>query len=174
MEGVFIGKPVPTFLKTRSGHDRQRNAVEVAKRTIWWFDRALEDDKLAPSRERAEVLRARFERIFDRARTGYATLDRLLTRLLRNNDQLLRVLDRPEIPLHANASETDIRAFVAKRKISGGTVSEKGRDARDVMLGLARTCNELGVSFHHFIRDRSGVPGPKIPPLDSLIRPAPA
>ncbi len=141
---------------------------------IWWFYRALEDYKLAPSRDRAEVLRARFERIFNRARAGYATLDRLLTRLSRDNDQLPRVLDRPEIPLHANASENDIRAFVAKRKISGAADSEKGRDARDVMLGLAKTCEKLGVSFHDFIGDRLGIPRPKIPPLDSPIRPAPA
>ena len=32
-----------------------------------------------------------------------------------------------------DASENDIRAFVTKRKISGGTVSDRGRDARDIM-----------------------------------------
>ncbi|RWO86324.1 MAG: hypothetical protein EOQ96_15180 [Mesorhizobium sp.] len=41
--------------------------------------------------------------------------------------ELLRVLDRPEIPLHTNRSENDICAFVTKRKISGGTVSEAGK-----------------------------------------------
>jgi hypothetical protein len=51
-------------------------------------------------------------------------------------DALLRVLDRPEIPLNTNASENDIRTFVTKRKLSGGTVSDSGRDARDIMLGL--------------------------------------
>ena len=49
---------------------------------------------------------------------------------------MLRVLDRPEIPLNTNGSENDIRTFVTKRKISGGTVSDSGRDARDIMLGL--------------------------------------
>ena len=64
-------------------------------------------------------------------------LDRLLRRLLRNKEGLLRVLERPEIPINTNASENDIRAFVTKRKISGGTISDKGRDARDIMPGLA-------------------------------------
>jgi hypothetical protein len=32
---------------------------------------------------------------------------------------LLRVLDYPDIPLHTNASENDIRACVSKRKLSG-------------------------------------------------------
>ena len=62
-------------------NDRQRSAVEVARRMIWWFYRQLKAFKLAPSLERAAELRARFDRIFKR-RTGYATLDRLLKRLL--------------------------------------------------------------------------------------------
>ena len=155
-------------------NDKQRNAIEIAKRMIWWFYRALKDYKLAPSAEQAELLRARFDRIFKRASTGFATLDRLLRRLHRNKEGLLRVLERPEIPLNTNASENDIRAFVTKRKISGGTVSDKGRDARDIMLGLAKTCMKLKVSFYDFLGDRLGVPGQKIPPLASLIRPAPA
>ena len=155
-------------------NDKQRNAIEIAKRMIWWFYRALKDYKLDPSAERAELLRARFDRIFKRASTGFATLDRLLRRLHRNKEGLLRVLERPEIPLNTNASENDIRAFVTKRKISGGTVSDKGRDARDIMLGLAKTCMKLKVSFYDFLGDRLGVPGQKIPPLASLIRPAPA
>jgi len=76
--------------------------------------------------------------------------------------------------VRTNASENDIRAFVTKRKISGGTVSEKGRDARDVMLGLAKTCMKLKLSFYDFVGDRLGNPGPKIPDLATLVRPAPA
>ncbi len=32
-----------------------------------------------------------------------------------------------ELPLHSNASETDIREYVTRRKISGTTGSEAGR-----------------------------------------------
>ena len=118
----LVHKLVPT-------NDKQRNAIEVAKRMIWWFYRSLKEYKLAPSPQQAEILRARFDRIFKRGGTGYVMLDRLLRRLFRNKDALLRVLDRPELPLNTNASESDIRAFVTKRKISGGTVSDRGRDA---------------------------------------------
>ena len=96
-------------------NDKQRNAIEVAKRMIWWFYGSLKEYKLAPSPQQAKVLRARFDRIFNRGRTGYVILDRLLRRLFRHKDALLRVLDRPEIPLNTNASENDIRAFVTKR-----------------------------------------------------------
>jgi hypothetical protein len=90
-------------------NDRQRSAVEVARRMIWWFYRQLKAFKLGPSPERAAELRARFDRIFKR-RTGYATLDRLLKRLLANKDELLRVLERPEIPLNTNASKGSSQA----------------------------------------------------------------
>ena len=130
---------------------------------IWWFYRRLKDYKLAPSPEQASLLRSQFGRIFKR-RTGYATLDRLLKRLLGRKEELLRVLERPEIPLNTNASENDIRAFVTKRKISGGTVSEKGRQARDVMLGLAKTCKKLKIPFFDYLGARLGIPAPSSQP----------
>ena len=53
----------------------------------------------------------RFDRIFLH-RTGFATLDRLLTRLYANKAALLRVLDRPDVPLYTNGSETTSGVFV--------------------------------------------------------------
>ena len=61
------------------------------------------------------------------------------------------VLDRPEIPLHTNGSENDIRCQVTKRKISGGTRSDAGRDCRDAFLGLAKTCAKLGIAFWDYL-----------------------
>jgi Transposase IS66 family len=87
---------------------------------IWWFYADLKAYKRAPCRQRRAQLRARFDRIF-RRRTGFVTLDRLLARLHGRKDELLLVLDRPEIPLHTNGSENDIRCHVTKRKVSGGT-----------------------------------------------------
>ncbi len=76
----------------------------------------------------------------------------------------LRVLERPEIPLHTNGSEDDIRAWVTKRKISGGAVSQAGKAAHDTMLGLIKTCAKLDLSFYQFLGDRFAVPNaPSIP-----------
>jgi hypothetical protein len=109
-------------------------------------------------------LRTRFDRIFA-SRTGFATLDRLLERLHANKTELLLVLDRPEIPLHTNGSENDIRCQVTKRKISGGTRSDVGRDCRDALLGLAKTCAKLGTAFWDYLGDRLEVPGCKAVPI---------
>jgi Transposase IS66 family len=148
--------------------DRQRTAVEVTRRMIWWFYARLKEFKLAPSPQRATELSARFDRIFGR-KTGYATLDRLIKRLKANKAELLRVLERPEIPLNTNASENDLRACVTKRKISGGTQSEKGRSARDAMLGLAKTCAKLKISFFDYLGNRLAIPGYTAPWLPHLI-----
>ncbi len=150
----------------------QRRAVEVVRALIWWLYADLKAWARDPCPRRAAALRARFDRIF-RRQTGYITLDRLLARLHRRKHQLLRVLQRPEIPLHTNGSENDIRACVTKRKISGGTMSTAGRTARDVMLGLMKTCSKLKVSFFRYLGDRLQVPGATvIPPLPDLVRQA--
>lgn len=44
-----------------------------------------------------------------------------MSRIRANKAELLVVLDRPEIPLHMNGFERDIRSCVTKRKISGET-----------------------------------------------------
>lgn len=144
--------------------------VETLRKLIWLFYKLLKDFARSPSHRAAQALEVRFDRIFS-IRTGYADLDKLLVRLLRRKHELLKVLERPEIPLHTNASENDLRSCVTKRKISGGTMSRDGRAARDTMLGLMKTCKKLGLSFWHYLGDRLGVPAqrPAIPELASLI-----
>jgi len=77
-----------------------------------------------------------------------------LKRLHNNKSELLLVLDRPDIPLHNNTSERDIREYVKKRKISGGTRSDLGRRCRDTFASLKKTCRKLGISFWQFLGDR--------------------
>jgi hypothetical protein len=155
--------------KLDSFNDEQRRAIEIERELIWWLYRDLKLYKEEPSRQRAAQLKARFKRIFSR-KTGFVSLDRLLARLLDRMDDLLRVLDRPEIPLHTNGSENDIRCHVTKRKISGGTRSEAGRDARDAFLGLMKTCQKLGVSFFDYLGHRLHVQNaPTVPPLPDLV-----
>jgi hypothetical protein len=113
-------------------------------------------DHLLDDLRRRSELRARFDRIFRRS-TGFATLDRLLQRLHANKAELLMVLDHPEIPLHTNGSENDIRCQVTKRQVSGGTHSDIGRDCRDAFLGLAKTCRKLGIAFWDCLGARLGV-----------------
>ncbi|HET6520118.1 MAG TPA: transposase [Geminicoccaceae bacterium] len=151
-------------------NEPQRRAVALVRQLIWWFYADLKAYKRDPCPKRRAALRARFERIFRRT-TGFVALDRLLARLHARREELLLALERPEIPLHTNGSENDLRGHVIKRKISGGTHSEAGRVARDALLGLLKTCRKLGVAFFAYLGDRLNVPGaPAIAPLPELVR----
>jgi hypothetical protein len=150
--------------------DQQRVAQARVRGLIWNFYASLKAYQLNPGRRRSNALRARFDRIFLR-RTGFVTLDRLLARLHANKAELLMVLDRPEIPLHTNGSENDIRCHVTRRKVSGGTRSDIGRDCRDAFLSLAKTCDKLGIAVWDYLGSRLKVAGhPLIEPLDHYVR----
>jgi hypothetical protein len=156
--------------KLEASTDLHRAAQDRLRALIWWFYADLKAYRAEPSRRRRSELRGRFDRIF-RRHAGFATLDQLLKRLHANKEELLRVLDRPEIPLHTNGSENDIRAQVTRRKISAGTRSDTGRDCRDAFLGLLKTCGKLGLSFWDYLGARLRIPDqPAIPPLPELIR----
>ena len=64
------------------------------------------------------------------------------------------VLDRPDIPLHNNLSENDIREYVKRRKVSGSTRSDDGKRCRDTFTSLKKTCRKLGISFWKYLDDR--------------------
>jgi hypothetical protein len=149
--------------------DENRAAQVAVRKLIWNFYRDLKAYRCAPSKQRRSALRARFDRIFGR-KTGFVTLDRLLARLSANKPELLMVLDRPEIPLHTNGSENDIRCHVTRRKVSGGTRSDVGRDCRDAFLGIVKTCAKLEIAFWHYLGARLAVPDSQhMPRLPELI-----
>jgi len=152
--------------------ERQRRAKERIQARIWWLYADLKAYCRDPTPGARRALRMRFDRLF-KTRTGFATLDRLLARLHANRDELLMVLDRPDVPLHTNDAENDIRCQVTRRKISGGTRSAAGRDARDAFLGLMKTCAKLEIRFWDYLGCRLDAPGaPRVAPLPQLIRQA--
>jgi hypothetical protein len=148
----------------------QRRLVDLQRQLVWWLYADLKLYKDEPTAARRAALRARFDRVFGRV-TGFAALDATVARLRANKDELLVVLDRPEIPLHSNGSESAIRCVVTKRKISGGTRSAAGKRARDTFLGLLKTCAKLGVSFWDYLGARLKIPeADPVPWLPDLIR----
>jgi hypothetical protein len=139
-------------------NDQQRVTQSLVRGLIWNFYASLKAYRLNPSNRRARTLCFRFDRIF-RRRAGFATLDRLLARLHANKAALLMVLERPEIPLHTNGSENDIRCYVTRRKVSGGTRSDIGRDSRDAFLSLTKTCDKLRIPVWDYLGSRLKVAG---------------
>ena len=148
----------------------QQRLVDLQRQLVWWFYRDLKLYKEEPDPARRAALKQRFGRIFGRV-TGFAELDEVVARLRANRAELLVVLDRPEIPLHTNGSENDIRSIVTKRKISGETRSAAGKRARDTFLSLLKTCAKLGLSFWDYLGARLKIPeADAVPWLPDLIR----
>ena len=143
---------------------------EAIRDRIWTFCADLKAYARAPTCAAKAELNERFDAIF-KTTTGFATLDRLLRRHHANKADLLMVLDRPDVPLHTNGSENDIRTHVTRRKVSGGTRSDAGRDCRDAFLGLMKTCNKQAIRFWDYLGARLGVNGAvSVPLLPDLIR----
>jgi hypothetical protein len=149
--------------------ENQRKALDDIRSQIWEFYEDLKIYKQSPSEEAKQQLDARFDAIFT-TKTCFASLNKALGRLYQNKRELLLVLDFPDIPLHNNGSENDIREYVKRRKISGSTRSSPGRRCRDTFTSLKKTCRKLGVPFWAYLKDRLKGENPAIPYLPDLIR----
>jgi hypothetical protein len=149
---------------------REQEAIDGVRDAVWKYYQRLRAYRESPSLRRKAALERDFDRLF-RRRTGFADLNEALRRIHEKREDLLLVLERPEIPLHNNLSESDIREWAKKRKISAGTRSELGRRCRDTFISLKKTCRKLGVSFRRYLQDRiRGLHG--ILPLPALMRQA--
>ena len=142
-----------TIRKLVGFNDKQRAALENTRTRIWDFYKALKGYKGAPCEAKKTEIKERFDEIFTQ-KTCFATLNLALRRLHKNKAELLLVLERPDIPLHNNLSEGDIREYVKKRKISGSTRSGEGQRSRDTFASLKKTCRKNGISFWRFLLDR--------------------
>jgi len=149
-------------------NDEHRLAIENIRSQIWDLYQDLKTYREQPDDARKPVLEARFDALVSQ-QTEYPSINGVLKEMRGNRDDLLRVLERPEIPLHNNAMESDIREFVKRRKISGGTRSDAGRRCRDTFASLKKTCRKLGVRFWDYLQDRVRGLG-QIPRLADLIR----
>ncbi|NOR81710.1 MAG: transposase [Methyloprofundus sp.] len=153
-------------------NDNHVKAVDDAREQLWAIYHDLKAYKLNPVTEQADSIRQRFQ-ILCCTKTCYETLNQALKRMGKNQHELLRVLDKPYLPLHNNLSERDIRDYVKKRKISGSTRSDAGRKARDTFASLKKTCRKHGISFWDYLKNRLLGIG-DIPPLSEVIRAAAA
>lgn len=105
------------------------------------------------TRELRLQVRLEFKRICS-IKTLVKPLDDQLRRTWENREGLLLFLKYPQVPLHNNQAELDIRERVIKRKISLQNRSLEGLKAWDLMLSLASTCRKINLSFWNYLEDR--------------------
>jgi hypothetical protein len=144
-------------------NEEHRVAIETIRRQIWELYQDLKAYCVQHDVAQRPVLEACFDTLVDQ-RPGYPTINGVLKEMRDYKADLLRVLEQPQIPLHTNAAESDIREFVKRRKISGGTWSDAGRRCRDTFASLKKTCRKLGLRFWDYLQDRVYGAGPNPPP----------
>jgi Transposase IS66 family len=144
----------------------QSQALAEVLTAVWQLYADLKAYRAAPSQ--AEALRTRFDAIVGRT-TCWPELNAALGRMADKKAALLRVLERPDLPLHTNTAERTFRDWATKRKISAGTRGTLGRRCRDTFLSLKSTCQKLGVRFFSFLQDRISKAG-NILSLPELVR----
>ena len=148
--------------------DQAKKDLNSVKNQVWLLYKGLKQYKEIPKAAGKKRLEQMFDDIFTQT-TSSATLNAALKRIYSNKSELLLVLERPDIPLHNNGAENAIREYVKKRKISGSTRSESGRQCRDTFTSLKKTCRKLGIPFWQYLKDRDEKIG-LIPDLSDLIR----
>jgi hypothetical protein len=134
-------------------NEQHRLAIEQVQQQIWELYQDLKAYRQQPQPDQVPVLTARFEAMCSQ-QTVYPSIHQVLKDMREHEADLLRVLERPEVPLHNNASESDIRDYVKKGKISGSTRSDAGRACRDTFASLKKTCRKLGIRFWDYLLDR--------------------
>jgi hypothetical protein len=149
-------------------NDKHRAAIEQVREQIWELYKDLKAYRAQADEAKKASLAARFAALVEQ-QTDFTTIGNVLKEMREHKAELLRVLERPEVPLHNNGMESDIRGYVKVRKISGGTRSDAGRRCRDTFASLRKTCRKLGVSFWAYLRDRIRGLG-QVPRLADLIR----
>lgn len=150
-------------------NEEHRTAIEQVRQQIWELYRELKNYRAQPDAAAKATLEARFDVLVGQKSNYPTSIGQVLKEMREHKADLLCVLARPEVPLHNNGMESDIRGYVKVRKISGSTRSPAGRRCRDTFSSLKKTCRKLGVSFWAYLKDRIRGRG-KIAWLPDLIR----
>lgn len=106
--------------------------------------------KDAPPNQRV-AKREEIEKLFDQITsqiTAYEDLDKQLRLTKKKKERLLLFLSHPELPIHNNQCEQDIRQFVIIRKISGATKSFRGDKSLARHLSVIQTAQKQGLDVY--------------------------
>ena len=156
--------------KVHPVNDQQAMAQKWLRTWFWAIYDDIKDFKAEPTEKKAIKVRQGFQALIQ-TQTSSGLLQDALSGLAVIKEELLLVLEDPSLPLHNNLSESQIREYVKRRKISSGTRSDFGRQCRDTFASLKKTCRLYGLSFWDYLKSRLMGDG-VFPRLSNLIEEA--
>lgn len=109
--------------------------------------KVLDDDAFA---ERFNRLQKRLDELL-KWKNPNAVLAKVIAQVKRQRSRILNFVLVPGCPSHNNYAEYTIRKGVLKRKVSGGSMSQRGAMAYAILISIAQTCHLRKISFWRFI-----------------------
>ena len=119
---------------------------------FWNYYHKLLVFKDSPNSYKQLTLSYAFDELFSTV-TGFDELDQRIAKTKIQKENLLVVLDNPEVPLHNNHSELVARAQAIRRDVSSQTQNQKGTTAKDAWMTISRTARLYYVNFYHYTID---------------------
>jgi hypothetical protein len=145
-----------------------QQALAAFQTRFWAYYHELRAYQQDPSPGEQARLEAAFDTLFATT-TAYAALDDRIAKTAAKKAELLRVLEKPYLPLTNNPAELGARRRVRKRDVSFGARSPTGLAAWDVFHTVIGTAQLLGVNVLHYFQDRFSR-AYHLPALADLIR----
>ncbi len=156
------------YTKLRPYFETHQKLLDDFRNEIWIYYNRLKAYAAAPTETEKHALSEAFDDLFERT-TGYDDLNHRIALTRAKKTELLVVLDFPEVPLHNNLAERDLREGVVKRKISYGPRVADGAQTWEVFLTLLATCRKNSVNFYAYLCDRISQTN-QMPSLATLVR----
>ena len=145
-----------------------KEKVDSFIKQYWGYYKKLFNYKNNPNPDDKKELSLEFDELFS-TETGYNELDKRISKSKTKKEELLAVLEYPEVPLHNNASENGARVEKRWEDVSLQTKTIDGTKAKDTMNTIKETAKKLGVKAIKYIDDRVNKIN-KMVPLSELIR----
>jgi hypothetical protein len=148
-------------------YSKHRELLDSFIGDFWNYYKLLLDYKTSPSNSMKELLVKRFDELFSR-KTSYNDLNERIAKTYTDKEELLKVLTYPELPLHNNCAEHEVRHQKRREDVSFQTKTDKGTKAKDAGMTIVHTAKKLGVNVYEYFLDIvSGLF--KMPSLAELI-----
>ncbi len=128
---------------------------------ILWIDGVFElkkkhrAEELKPAQydEQAQEMIQWLDEFLEQSDHGSAANQSFAGRMKKIREQIVPILENPQLPATNNLSERQIRPAVVHRKISAGTKTEKGSNTLAILASLAASCHQNLVKFAHLVED---------------------
>lgn len=127
-----------------NGHQKEQEQILRQWQQFYHLAKHYRESPPDEQEQKKPEIQALFDHITSQI-TGYDLLDKQLKLTRKKKDRLLLFLDNPELPIHNNQCEQDLRQFVIIRKISGETKSLRGDRSLERHLSIIQTAQKQGL-----------------------------